>query len=1156
MVCPLTGDSGSDLVVVRLCVEIVSCIRGVRTLTVLKTVHAETSSKHGSRARFKSKMSGSRTKTAKAKAVFYRLRNDLHSLLESGESSRTHVRSEFSKLSLVFEDLLDNFRELGEKYAVYEEVEKIAKLDVELEKTETDFTETEEITNRLLAQIRGAAKQDVSKVQFNRPVPSQQELDSQIRKQEEEIEQITKDIQATMLEIQYRNDPAIETSKSEAVATSDATPREDVNETETEAGKKCQDETSNLANAQPVAAIAACHLPSTVESDSVVHVLQNTPVGKSPALSQDNRNAIVQELPNPSFRQVLTSTPYVLPPQAAKKAVQSKKPELQAENDGKTKLCLGKSYQSFNDSSTFDPARLLTRVSIPKFSGEKKNYESWKAAFVSCVDKTTSSAEYKLLRLRNCLEGEALKVIESLGHSEAAYEVTKERLDRKYGGKRRQIAMRMEEVNKFKQVREGNARDLEAFAELLDVLIVNLIDAGQQSELGGGALYMSLQRKLNETLLTRYNRWIYEKYLPETVENLRVFINQESEFLTSATETVRGMAKEVTRRDQHTKAFVTQVPTTNTNDRYNKCQLCGEAHCLWACQKFKALSHDQRWEKAKSLHVCFRCLSSSHEGRNCPRSRVCGISGCDRTHHNLLHSGPEMFTKPQPERSTRLAEGTARSHTSTTSQFELDPVYVALRTVPIVLRNEAKSIRVNALLDDASTKSYINSDIAAELGLEGEPVTLKVNVLNDCETELCNSTLVEFQIESVDGKTTRPAMAHTTNRVTGNMSVVNWNRKKDRWQHLHGLKFPQVGKRPIVDVLIGVDQADLHCSLQEVMGEPGEPIARLTPLGWTCIGYPNMDSTHPRTNVTFTQHLNTELNELVRRFWEIEEPLPTALVRPDEKYATEIASKSLRYSDGRYCVGIPWKKEMPELPNNYNMALHRLQNTEKRLLKDQQVGESYRDVIKSYLEKGYIHKVTESEDKAVKKWYLPHFPVLKPDKSTTKTRIVFDASAKLDGVSLNDAIHQGPKLQNELFAVLLRFRNNPIAIMCDIAEMYLQINMKPEDRPLHRFLWRDLNQSKPPDVYEFGRIVFGVNSSPFLAQFVSQQNAINNQSQYPLAADTVINSTYMDDSMDSVKDVATAIKLREELVELWGAAGMHARKWLSNAPDVLKSGGL
>ena len=58
----------------------------------------------------------------------------------------------------------------------------------------------------------------------------------------------------------------------------------------------------------------------------------------------------------------------------------------------------------------------LKRVSIPVFSGDKKLYENWKASFMACVDQAPSSAEYKLLQLRQYLGGEALKSIENLGH--------------------------------------------------------------------------------------------------------------------------------------------------------------------------------------------------------------------------------------------------------------------------------------------------------------------------------------------------------------------------------------------------------------------------------------------------------------------------------------------------------------------------------------------------------------------------------------------------------------------------------------------------------------------------------------------------------------------------------------------------------------------
>ena len=196
------------------------------------------------------------------------------------------------------------------------------------------------------------------------------------------------------------------------------------------------------------------------------------------------------------------------------------------------------------------------------------------------------------------------------------------------------------------------------------------------------------------------------------------------------------------------------------------------------------------------------------------------------------------------------------------------------------------------------------------------------------------------------------------------------------------------------------------------------------------------------------------------------------------------------------------------------MAVNRLISTEKRLLKDPKLAESYSEVISKYTQKGYISKVTPSKTEE-KAWYLLHFAIVRPEKTTTKTRVVFDASAKFNGLSLNDVICQGPKLQRDIFDVLIRFRRFPVALVCYIAEMYLRIGISPSSRPFNRFLWRDIDQSRPPDVYQFNSLVFGVNSSPYQAQFVSQKYARENQEHYPRAAETILESTYMDDSMDS-----------------------------------------
>ena len=163
--------------------------------------------------------------------------------------------------------------------------------------------------------------------------------------------------------------------------------------------------------------------------------------------------------------------------------------------------------------------------------------------------------------------------------------------------------------------------------------------------------------------------------------------------------------------------------------------------------------------------------------------------------------------------------------------------------------------------------------------------------------------------------------------------------------------------------------------------------------------------------------------------------------------------------------------------------------------------------------------------KSKSKWYLPHFPVFRLDKETTKTRIVFHASAKYDGIFLNDVIHRGPKLQRDLFDILIRLRRFPVATYCDIAEMYLRIGITPEDKPYHIFLWRGTNQNSHPDIYKFDRVVFGVSSSPFQAQFVLQYHTQKCQKDCPVAAEVVQKSTYMGDSMDSTLSEENAIEL-------------------------------
>jgi ribonuclease HI len=459
-------------------------------------------------------------------------------------------------------------------------------------------------------------------------------------------------------------------------------------------------------------------------------------------------------------------------------------------------------------------------------------------------------------------------------------------------------------------------------------------------------------------------------------------------------------------------------------------------------------------------------------------------------------------------------------------------------------------------LDDASTRSYVNADVAAELGLQGTLQKITVNVLNG-QTESFETKPVSFRLESVDGSIDEEVSALTTKRVTGDLQVVDWQQCGKEWDHLRNIKFPNIGRRHKVDLLIGLDYLQFHQSYEDVCGKPGEPMARRTPLGWTCIGSVTRANDCEQTHFASAYYVNTnadsQLNSMVERFWQVEEiPTPTQILNQSDAKVLQKANNAMVHNDGKYQVGIPWKEDAPTLPDDYDMAFRRLLSTEKKLSKDKSTAQAYDTIISKYVDKGYIRKV-DSDEPADRVWYLPHFPVLRPEKSTTKVRIVFDASAKYQNVSLNDAIHAGPKLQRELFDVLIRFRRNPVAIVCDITEMFLQIELAPEDRPYHRFLWRSMDRDKPPDIYEFKRVVFGVSASPFLAQLVTQEHAKEHQTDLPLAAETVLKSTYMDDSMDSVENESLGVELYQQLTQLWSGAGMHAKKWLSNSLKVLEN---
>ena len=234
-----------------------------------------------------------------------------------------------------------------------------------------------------------------------------------------------------------------------------------------------------------------------------------------------------------------------------------------------------------------------------------------------------------------------------------------------------------------------------------------------------------------------------------------------------------------------------------------------------------------------------------------------------------------------------------------------------------------------------------------------------------------------------------------------------------------------------------------------------------------------------------------------------------------------------------------WAADNTKLPNNYFSSLVQLKSLEKRLAKDEDLRERYTSTIKEDLKKGYVIEVPDAhkvENRSDKEWYLPHHPVLNPNKPG-KVRRVLNGAVKFHGASLNKYLLTGPDLLQNLIYVLLRFRQNPYAVSADIEGMFLQVGVLPSDQPSLRFLWRE-DPTTDVVVYQYTRHIFGAKESPTCANFALQRTARDNAKFYPEAAKAVLEKFYMD------------VNRSKEIVHLLHLGGFKLTKFVSNVPNL------
>ena len=270
-----------------------------------------------------------------------------------------------------------------------------------------------------------------------------------------------------------------------------------------------------------------------------------------------------------------------------------------------------------------------------------------------------------------------------------------------------------------------------------------------------------------------------------------------------------------------------------------------------------------------------------------------------------------------------------------------------------------------------------------------------------------------------------------------------------------------------------------------------------------------------------------------------------------EERELAMIDNGLELADGRWTATYPWKKDPKLLPNNYTAALAMLRSTEKRLLRNEDLASQYCKQISDMIERGVARKLKPAErDHNGPIFYISHHEVLKPDSKSTPCRIVFNSSAKFMNETLNEYWAKGPDLVNNLLGVLIRFRENKVGVAGDVSKMYHTIKLSDLDQHTHRFLWRNMETERKPDVYVMTSVSFGDKPAGAIASLAMKKTAELQTHVHPRAAKMIIENSYVDDIVDSFENATIARETIQKADSILGAGNFKIKEWTISEENV------
>ena len=768
----------------------------------------------------------------------------------------------------------------------------------------------------------------------------------------------------------------------------------------------------------------------------------------------------------------------------------------------------------------------LPRIEIPTFDGNILSWRLFWEQFQAAVhDKPHLEDIDKLTYLRDALKnGPARNVVQGLTQTAESYQEAVRCLKERYDRPRLIHREHVRNILQAPPLKACNGRELRRLCDLCTQHI-RAIKASDDYEIDT-LLTVIMELKLDEVTKLKWMEYSnHSKSTPPHSELLKLLDLQAQHFESAPPE-----------RKPQTIVHKSYAAATE-----EKCIACGKGnHSIGNCFKLQDMTQDERWDVIVKGALCRNCLKPGHIANKCRAPPMCKT--CHKYHHTLLHreTGTILEGNKVPKDTTYAAPSRRGDE-------------VLLMTCRVkIISPDGSVTQARALLDCAASTSLITERLAQQLRLPRRPSNFTINGVAGFNVRPKGT--VEFKVAGTrSGGKEIDVEASVLPRVTADLPTVPVS-PVTGWKHLAGLELadPDYGVPARIDILLGgkvFSRAVLH---GRRFGPTGAPSAFKTCFGWVLNGEVKGEGRQSLTHVCCA----ALSDDILKRFWEIEDHnLQKPILSPEERAVVEHFEKfHTRDEEGRFVVPLPRKVGVTPLGESRDQALRRFKALERSLRTSRRFGK-FAEVMREYFEMGHAEQVPleEVDSSQTEVYYLPMHAVHKEESTTSKLRVVFDASAKTSsGSSLNEHLLVGPTVHPPLVDVLLRFRRPRVALTADVSRMYRAVRLPDNQRDLHRFLWREDPREKIMD-YRMTRLTFGVSASSFAANMALRRNALNQLKTRPQAARVALESCYVDDCLFGADSIREAVQLRKEVQELFESGGFKLRKWKSSEEEVLAS---